>query len=124
MEACVVICRMKKEPKKAGKVLFINAVNEVTRKNAESYLEDKHIDKILKAYEGYKDIEGFARIATVKDIKENKYSLNIPLYAREQQQESQIKEISIKQGYNAWVSASQKTANSYNTLKTMLNEEK
>ena len=36
MEACIMICRTNKAPENLGKVLFINAVKEVTRKNAES----------------------------------------------------------------------------------------
>lgn len=51
MEACIIICRTKKENNRKGQVLFINAVNEVTRKNAQSYLEDKHIKRIADAYE-------------------------------------------------------------------------
>ena len=51
MEACIIICRAKKRPECCGQVLFINAVNEVTRKNAQSYLEDRHIKKIAAAYE-------------------------------------------------------------------------
>ena len=48
MEACIMICRTNKIPENRGKVLFINAVKEVTRKNAESFLEDEHITKIAK----------------------------------------------------------------------------
>ena len=81
MEACIVICRSKKAPERRGKVLFINAKEEVTRKNAESYLEDKHIQKIANAYEGYKDIDNFARVVTNKEIENNNCSLNISLYA-------------------------------------------
>ena len=50
MEACVMVCRTKKSKKAKGRILFINAVGEVTRKNAESKLESGHIEKILKAY--------------------------------------------------------------------------
>ena len=39
MEACIVICRTNKDRSRRGKVLFINAKHEVTRKNAQSYLE-------------------------------------------------------------------------------------
>lgn len=81
MEACIVICRSKKSADRRGKVLFINAKNEVTRKNAESYLEDKHIQKIANAYEGYQDIDNFARVVTNKEIENNNCSLNISLYA-------------------------------------------
>lgn len=82
MEACVVICRTKKEAKKCGKVLFINAVKEVTRKNAQSYLEEQHIAHIASAYENYADEEGYAKVATLQDISDNDFSLNISLYAR------------------------------------------
>ena len=82
MEACVVICRTYKEPAKRGKVLFINAVKEVTRKNAQSYLEDSHIAHIASAYENYADEENYAKVATIDEIAEQDYSLNIPLYVR------------------------------------------
>lgn len=39
MEACIMICRMKKRPERRGQILIINAVNEVERKNAQSSLK-------------------------------------------------------------------------------------
>lgn len=82
MEACIVICRTFKDPAKRGKVLFINAVKEVTRKNAQSYLEDAHIAHITSAYENYVDEENYAKVATIDEIAAQDYSLNIPLYVR------------------------------------------
>ena len=82
MEACIVICRTFKDPAKRGKVLFINAVKEVTRKNAQSYLEDAHIAHISSAYENYVDEENYAKVATIEEIAAQDYSLNIPLYVR------------------------------------------
>ena len=82
MEACIVICRTFKDPAKRGKVLFINAVKEVTRKNAQSYLEDAHIAHISSAYENYVDEENYAKVATIDEIAAQDYSLNIPLYVR------------------------------------------
>ena len=82
MEACIVICRTFKDPAKRGKVLFINAVKEVTRKNAQSYLEDAHIAHISSAYENYVDEENYAKVATIDEIATQDYSLNIPLYVR------------------------------------------
>ena len=35
MEACIIICRKKKSSDRKGKVLFIDAKDEVTRKNAD-----------------------------------------------------------------------------------------
>ncbi len=84
MEACIVICRTEKRPDRRGQVLFINAVKEVTRKNAQSYLEDKHIAHITSAYEHFCDEENYAKLATLADIAERDYSLNIALYVRDE----------------------------------------
>src|SRR5712691_6004904 len=82
MEACVVICRASKAPARRGKVLFINAVNEVTRERAQSFLEEEHIQKILQAYRAFADIDGFTHVATLEEIRANSANLNIPLYVR------------------------------------------
>ena len=82
MEACVVICRMHKPESQRNKVLFINAVHEVTRERAQSFLEDDHIQKILEAYQEFNNIEGFARVATIEEILASQANLNIPLYVR------------------------------------------
>ncbi len=80
MEACILICRTNKDKSRVGQVLFINAIDQITRKNAQSYLEDKHIKRIADAYSKYVSEEGFAKVATIKDIANNGYSLSIPLY--------------------------------------------
>lgn len=84
MEACIVICRTEKRPDRRGQVLFINAVKEVTRKNAQSFLEDEHIAHITSAYEHFADEERYAKLATIADIAERDYSLNIALYVRDE----------------------------------------
>ena len=82
MEACVVICRANKPPDRRGKVLFINAVNEVTRERAQSFLEEEHIQKILQAYQAFTDIEGFTHVTTLDEMRARQANLNIPLYVR------------------------------------------
>lgn len=82
MEACVVICRMRKPAERRGRVLFINAVNEVTRERAQSFLEERHIQRIVAAYKAFADEDGFARVATLEDIQANQANLNIALYVR------------------------------------------
>lgn len=90
MEACIVICRTNKPANRRGKVLFINARHEVTRKNAQSYLEEKHIRKISECYEKFSSIEGFSAIATNEDIKSNQNKLSIALYVRGSDEGSEI----------------------------------
>lgn len=80
MEACLLICRMQKPANRRGKILFINAVDEVKRDKTISMLEEKHIDKIFKAYKEYKDMPGFAKVVSIEQILENGATLNISQY--------------------------------------------
>ncbi len=80
MEACVVVCRTSKPKPRRGRILFINAVNEVARERAQSFLSSAHIERILAAYSAFKDEEGFAKVATLDEIRAKDGSLNIPLY--------------------------------------------
>ena len=80
MEACLLICRTRKPEQRRGKILFINAVDEVKRDKTISMLEERHIDKIFKAYKEYKDIPGFAKVVDNEKILENGATLNISQY--------------------------------------------
>lgn len=82
MEACVVICRMNKPKGRKNKVLFINAVNEVTRERAQSFLTEDHIERIVSAYRAFKDEDGFTKVASNDQIREQGCNLSIPLYVR------------------------------------------
>ena len=80
MEACVVICRKAKPKPRKGRILFINAVNEVTRERAQSFLTDDHIERIVAAYRDFRDEPGFTRVTTLEEIRANDGNLSIPLY--------------------------------------------
>ena len=80
MEACVVLCRTAKPKARKSKILFINAVNEVTRERAQSFLTDAHLQRVVRAYEAFKDEPGFATVASLSDIRAKDGNLSIPLY--------------------------------------------
>jgi len=80
MPATVVILRSKKPSDRKGKVLLVNAVDEVEREQAQSFLRESHQAKILGAYRAFSDVEGFAAVATIDQITNKGYSLAIPLY--------------------------------------------
>lgn len=63
------------------KILFINAVNEVVRKNAESRLEPQHIQKISKAFFEKKDVEHFCKVVDKQTVLDNGSNMTISLYA-------------------------------------------
>jgi type I restriction enzyme M protein len=80
MEACIIFCRSNKTPKRRGKVLLIDAANEIARERAVSFLRPEHQARIASAYEAFASEEGFARVATLAEIAAQTYSLSIPLY--------------------------------------------
>ena len=123
MQACIVICRMNKKPDRKNKILFINAVNEVQRKNAQSYLEDEHIKRISDAYKRYEDQEGFAKVASIYDIGENAFSLSIPLYVKQVVDENEIDNRTAQQRYDSWLAMSQRMRTYYEKLNELLGKE-
>ena len=82
MDACVVICRRNKPKERKGKILFIDAKNEVTRKNAESYLEPHHIKKIVNAYQTFASCEGFCSVVENSDVLNHKAKMSVALYVK------------------------------------------
>lgn len=80
MEACVVVCRTQKSKSRRGKILFINAVNEVTRERTQSFLTDEHLQRVVCAYQDFKDEPGFTRVVPIEEIRAKEGNLSIPLY--------------------------------------------
>jgi type I restriction enzyme M protein len=123
MEACIIICRTEKEHIRKGRVLFINAKNEVTRKNAESYLEEEHIQKIAQTYSDFKAEDGFSSIATIDQILGYGSKLSIPLYVSGSSgSEDEEISYSVEESLEEWLSSSDTFRESYNTLKYMIFE--
>lgn len=82
MEACLLITKNKKAPSRKGKILFINAVNEVKQEKTMGFLEQHHIDKIFSAYENYKDVDNFASLVSINDVLDRKGNMSMNLYIR------------------------------------------
>lgn len=103
MEACIVICQKKKHASHKGKVLFIDAKYEVTRKNAESYLEQHHIKKIVDAYNAFTDIDGFAKVVENSVISSNRALISIQSYVINS---DNIKQYDYNESINEWLNQS------------------
>lgn len=80
LAACVMVFKRKKEVKKQGKVLFIDASEQVRVGRAQNFLEKEHVQQIFDWYQDFSDVENFVKVAEMKDIEENDFNLNIPLY--------------------------------------------
>lgn len=129
MEACVVICRMNKPRERRNKILFINAVNEVTRERAQSFLTDEHITKIVEVYHKFTNSDGFAYIADLAEVQEKGNNLSIPLYVRPSSGADRVAEPASDYGretldetIKAWQKSSQELRQSMNDLFDVLKE--
>ncbi|MCP2519533.1 type I restriction-modification system subunit M [Candidatus Aminicenantes bacterium AC-708-M15] len=91
----ILIFNKNKPEKRKGKILFINASKEFEQHpevRKLNRLGEKHIDKIADTYKKFKEEEGFSRIVSLDEIKENDYNLNVSLYVFP---EEEIEEIDI-----------------------------
>jgi len=61
-------------------VLFIDASREFDKEKNQNSLSDVHIAKILDTYRQRKEIDKYSHIATLEEIQENDYNLNISRY--------------------------------------------
>lgn len=122
MDACIVICRTQKPTERKGKILFIDAKDEVTRKNAQSYLEDHHIARIADAYSQFKKVEGFAATGTIDEIKSNGYMLSIPLYVKNGTPPPP--EGSFEDALADWIAGENETQENYQAVMDLLNPNK
>ncbi|RMH17675.1 MAG: SAM-dependent DNA methyltransferase, partial [Gammaproteobacteria bacterium] len=124
MEACIVICRMNKPRERRNKVLFINAVNEVTRERAQSFLTEDHIHRIVSAYRAFEDEDGFARVVSNDEIREKASNLSIPLYVRVDNGNGNgtAETVSLKQAIANWQESSACLRSSMSNLFRTLEE--
>lgn len=69
-----------KKNKQNKDVLFIDASKYFEKGKNQNVLRQSDIDKIVDTYNARKDVERYAHVATMAEIKENDYNLNIPRY--------------------------------------------
>jgi len=101
MEAALLIRRTNKDSNRKGKILFINAYNEIKDEKTISYLSPYHIEKIFKAYNEFKDDEGFTKVVDLDIILKKNASLLVTNYVKSSRiSESNV--LSFKQSFNEW----------------------
>lgn len=122
MEACIVICRINKPKSRVGRVLFIDARDEVTRINAQSYLEDSHIQKIAKVYHDFEEKPGFSAVATLKQIREKGNKLSIALYVRKSKEDAYTEQSDIKSIYEDLQTDQAQLTGALSELESLMNE--
>lgn len=75
---CILV--FKKCRKNNDNILFIDASQHYEKGKNQNILRQEDIDNILEAYEKRENIDKFAYVASLEEIRENDYNLNIPRY--------------------------------------------
>ena len=70
-------------------ILWRNESSVIVGKN-QNTLTKENIQKILETYKNYKEVEKYSHIATMDEIKENEYNLNIKRYVDTFEEEEEI----------------------------------
>jgi len=82
--------------KKSKDVLFIDASREYLDGKNQNRLRPEDIDKIVRTFKAFKTIEKYAYRATVDELRENDFNLNIPRYVDTFEEEEEIDIVSVQ----------------------------
>ncbi len=80
LAACVMVFRQNKEAAKKGKVVFIDASEQIRVGRAQNFLEPAHVNQIFSWYQASANVTNYVKVASLEEIRENDFNLNIPLY--------------------------------------------
>lgn len=85
---CILV--FKKCREQPDNILFMDASSLFEKAKNQNYLTDVHITTIVKAYQKREDIDKFAYVANLEEVRENDYNLNIPRYVDTFEEEEPI----------------------------------
>ena len=85
---CILV--FKKCRREDESVLFIDASSEFEKDKNQNRLRDSDVEKIMETYINKEEIEKYSHNATLEEIKENGYNLNIPRYVDTFEEEEPI----------------------------------
>lgn len=86
---CVLVLK-KERNGNSDNILFIDASKEFESGKNQNVLREQDIDKIVDAYVNRVDVDKFAHVATMDEIAENGFNLNIPRYVDTFEKEPEI----------------------------------
>lgn len=110
MEACLLITKTKKSTDRKGKILFINAVNEVRQEKTMGFLEDQHVNRIFNAYKNFETIDSFSVVVSIDEVLEKNGNMAINRYVR--LREINTDTLSFEENFNNWEKSSESLSES------------
>lgn len=90
ISVAIMIMNKNKPENRKGKILFIEAENDYLPGKNQNSLRKQDIDRVVKAYDDYKDVDKYARVVDQKEIEENEFNLNVRRYVDGSEAEKRI----------------------------------
>ena len=75
---CILVFKKCRED--SSNILFIDASSEFEKAKNQNVLTDENLTKIMGALKGRETIDKYSYLASLAEVKENNYNLNIPRY--------------------------------------------
>jgi type I restriction enzyme M protein len=75
---CILVFKKCRED--SSNILFIDASNEFEKIKAQNYLTDENVEKIIDTFKSRETIDKYSYLASLDEVKESDYNLNIPRY--------------------------------------------
>ena len=97
-------------------VLFIDASREFEDGKKQNRLRDEDIEKIVSTFRGFKEVEKYSHLATLEEIQEAEFNLNIPRYVDTFEEEEDVDIEAVQkeiQEIEAELAETQKELNKY-----------
>ena len=90
---CILV--FKKCRENEDNILFIDASKEFEAGKNQNRLRDEDVDKIIETYKNREEIEKYSHVASLQEVEDNEYNLNIPRYVDtfEEEEEIDIKQV-------------------------------
>ena len=102
MEAVVVILRNGRSKDKTDQVLFIDAVDLVSREKSVSFINTSQQEEILQAYLNFSSIENLASLRTIKEIEDADWSLSIQKFVKKELPRTDLETFSLRKHFENW----------------------
>ncbi|WP_299316783.1 type I restriction-modification system subunit M [uncultured Halomonas sp.] len=78
------------------KVLFIDASREFVAGKNQNQLSDENVAKVVRTYQQREEVDKYSHLATLEEIQENDYNLNIPRYVDTFEEEEEIDLMAVR----------------------------
>ena len=85
-----------KKQKSDDSVLFIDASREFKSGKNQNNLTEENIAKIVETYRACESVDKYAYLATLQEVKDNDYNLNIPRYVDTFEEEAEIDLVAVR----------------------------